>query len=78
MHLHVFARDHCFVRVWHRTKVYAYQERRTLQNQPLSRMTSETRAPPRFGECLETLLEHLGPAEQRALAATSRGYRAAA
>jgi hypothetical protein len=40
-------------------------------------MTSETQAPPRLRECLETLLEHLGPAEQRALAATSRGYRAA-
>jgi hypothetical protein len=40
-------------------------------------MTDETQGPPpRLGECLETLLEHLGPAEQRALAATSRGYRA--
>jgi hypothetical protein len=51
--------------------------RRQVRNAKRER-TNETPAPtPRLGECLETLLEHLGPAGQRALAATSRGHRAA-
>jgi hypothetical protein len=51
---------------------------RCTQSTKFETMANETAARTlRLGECLETLLEHLGPAEQRALAATSRRYRAA-